>query len=263
MRAFLIKLTSIKHLFNFSGDQRIDQEARVQNQDSIYSQFGLDRSAGLKKLNELLLKLFGKAYDESINMWSEHLVLFASISESDIEISKILEIGTFDGETTKILSYLFPQSKILTIDLPRNELSEIEMYKYKTGNPDFEVLRHLNLTQSKNIQFKEMNSLQLLESSAKFDLIWIDGDHSYPIAAIDIANSSRLLTFTGMAICDDVYVDSFKKNTPGRSNCSFETLSSLADAKLISYSLIRKRVGINFNAANSNEKFLGIIKKLT
>jgi hypothetical protein len=263
MKAFSINITFIKRLFNLSGDPRSEQEIRKKKQNSVFFQHGLDRNAGLTKLNELLLKLYGKEYDETTNMWSEHLVLFASISESDIKISKILEIGTFDGETTKILSYLFPESEILTIDLPRVALGEIEMYKYKTGDPEFESLRNLNLTQSKNVQFKEMNSLQLLNSSTKFDLIWIDGDHSYPIAAIDIANSLRLLTLRGMAICDDVYMDSSKKNTPGRSNCSYETLCCLSEAKLICYSLIRKRVGIDFNSANSNEKFLGIIKKLT
>ena len=33
-----------------------------------------------------------------------------------------------------------------------------------------------------------MNSLELIHHESKYDLIWIDGDHSYPTAAIDISN---------------------------------------------------------------------------
>jgi hypothetical protein len=74
-------------------------------QESQYLSLGLDRSLGLMKLNTTLNKLYDKTYLETNGMWSEHLILFSAISESNYNIEKILEIGTFKGETTRILSH--------------------------------------------------------------------------------------------------------------------------------------------------------------
>ena len=263
MPKFWIRPNVFKTLFRGPKSTSTELETRMNLQESIYLKYGLHREVGLSKLNKIFMDLYGLGYNETTNMWSEHLVLFASISEGFAPISKILEIGTFDGETTKLMSLIFPESEILTLDLPKDELSKIDLYKYMTAGPDFEEIRNQNLSHSTKIQFKEMNSLRLSLSLLQFDLIWIDGDHSSPIAAIDIANSLRLLSNNGIAICDDVYVDSQSKNSPGRSICSYETLNRLAEAKLISFSLIRKRLGLEFNPTNSNEKFLGIFQKIT
>jgi len=263
MRRFWTISSLLKKAIRVEKSSPNELDARLSFQESVYSKYGLSREIGLSKLNKILENLYGLEYNETTNMWSEHLVLFASISEGFSPISNVLEIGTFDGETTKLMSLIFPDSKILTIDLPQDELSKIDLYKYMTERPDFEKTRQQNLTHSQNIQFQEMNSLQLLHSPLSFDLIWIDGDHSYPVASIDIANSLRLLSSNGIAICDDVYIESQSKNTPGRSICSYETLNSLTEARLISFSLIRKRLGMNFNQSNSNEKFLGIFQKIT
>ena len=54
----------------------------------------------------------------------------------------------------------------------------------------------LNL--SKNISFKKTNSMRLIFSDKKYDLIWIDGTHGYPVVTIDITNSLRLLKPNGI-----------------------------------------------------------------
>jgi len=257
-----IRRNLFRTLIRGSKSTSAELEIRRNLQEAIYLKYGLRREAGLSKLNKIFSDLYGHNYNETTNMWSEHLVLFASISQDFAPISKILEIGTFDGETTKLLSLLFPDSEILTIDLPKSELSKFDLYKYMTERPDFEEIRNQNLTHSAKIQFQEINSLQLSVSSSQFDLIWIDGDHSSPIAAVDIANSLRLLSSNGIAICDDVYVEVTNKNSSQSSICSYETLNRFTEAKLISFSLIRKRLGLEFNPTNSNEKFLGIFQKI-
>jgi hypothetical protein len=103
-------------------------------QDSHYLSLGLDRSLGLMKLNTALYRLYGRTYSETNGMWSEHLILFSAISESNYKIKTILEIGTFNGETTRILSLLFPNSSIETLDLPFNEIKNDHLYKYVTKN---------------------------------------------------------------------------------------------------------------------------------
>ena len=113
-----------------------------------------------------------------------------------------------------------------------------------------------------NVKFLEKNSLQLINAVTSFDLIWIDGDHSYPVAAIDIANAVRILNPDGVTICDDVYMDAIEGQMDGRSKASIETLKSLNNAGLISYKLVRKRIGGYFNFPSFNKKYLGIIKKV-
>ena len=53
--------------------------------------------------------------------------------------------------------------------------------------------RDTTLSNSKNIEFKKMNSLELTNSKNSYDMIWIDGAHGYPYVTIDIINSLRLL----------------------------------------------------------------------
>ena len=89
---------------------------------------GLDRDKGLKKLNSILEDIYGISYSEKRGMWSEHLLMFAAIATSDRAVSNILEIGTFNGETARILSALFPSSQILTVDLPFSEIEKTKMY---------------------------------------------------------------------------------------------------------------------------------------
>ena len=45
------------------------------------------------------------------------------------------------------------------------------------------------IAKNKNINFKKMNSVKLIACKKKYDLIWIDGAHGYPVVCIDIINS--------------------------------------------------------------------------
>lgn len=235
------------------------ENRQVVKQNEVFSSLGLDRSLALVKLNKVLEELYGITFNEKNGMWSEHLVLFAAFSEGRSDIHTILEIGTFNGETAKILSRLFPNSLITTIDLPRSELSKSKIYSYETKNDIVISKREKNLKVAPNIKFKEMNSLELIRHESKYDLIWIDGDHSYPTAAIDISCAVRLLTKNGIAICDDVYLYSSAQGKNGRSVATIETLRALNDANLIDFELVKKRLGYFFNSPKNFRKFLGVI----
>lgn len=228
-------------------------------QNEVFSSLGLSRSLGLLKLNKVLEELYGVIFSEKNGMWSEHLVIFAAFSEVRNDVHKILEIGTFNGETAKILSRLFPNSLITTIDLPRSELSRSKMYDYETKNDLIVSKRDKNLKLTSNVVFKEMNSLELIQHESKYDLIWIDGEHSYPMAAIDISNAVRLLTKNGIALCDDVYLYSSALGKNGRSVATIETLRALKDSNLINFELAQKRLGYFFNSPKNFQKFLGVI----
>jgi len=247
---------------NFGNRLFLKYERSLLNeQNKAFLSLGLDRDDGLQKLNSILEDIYGVSYNEKRGMWSEHLLLFASIATSGRAINSILEIGTFNGETARILSALFPSSQILTVDLSFSEIQKTKMYEYETKNSQLILKRNENLKLLHNVKFLERNSLLLMNTTKSFDLIWIDGDHSYPVAAIDIANAVRMLDPNGVGICDDVYLEAKEGQMDGRSKASIETLESLHSAGLISYDLVRKRIGGYFNFPAFNEKYLGIIKK--
>lgn len=134
--------------------------------------------------------------------------MFASISQV-FEIKRILEIGTYDGQNARYLSILFPQAEIETMDLSEDDPLFINSYNRNDPNflSKFLEEREANHTASKMITFTRLNSLGLVNYESKsYDLIWIDGAHGYPIVAIDIANSVRLLRDGGVLLCDDVWV---------------------------------------------------------
>jgi len=235
------------------------EHRQIVKQNEVFSFLGLNRSLGLLKLNKVLAELYGIIFNEKNGMWSEHLVLFAAFSEAKSSIHKILEIGTFNGETAKILSRLFPNSLITTIDLPSSELSKLKIYGYETKNDTIFSKREKNLKLAPNVNFKEMNSLELIHHESRYDLIWIDGDHSYPTAAIDISNAVRLLTRNGIALCDDVYLYSSPQGKNGRSAATIETLRAIKNSNLINFELVKKRLGYFFNSPTKFQKFLGVI----
>lgn len=233
----------------------------IKDQEARFVSLGLSREQGIIKLNSVLSKIYGKLYSERNGMWSEHLILFASISESNYEINNILEIGTFNGETARVFSELFPFSKITTIDLTFEDILETKMYEYETNEKKLINSRIRNLESLPNVKFIEMNSLNLIKFTDSFDLIWIDGDHDYPIASIDIANAVRLLSPNGVGICDDVYTKNTKANIGGRSIASLQTMMAMSKSKLIEYTLVHKRISFYFNYPLLNKKYLGFIRK--
>jgi len=217
------------------------------DQDQAFDEIGLCRSDGLKKLNTILKKYFDENFDEQNGMYSEHLIMLSSISCINKPIKNILEIGTFDGKTALILSKLFKDANILTVDLPSTESDFESTYFRDNMIEDFIKNRNKNLT-SKRIKFLEANSITLTNSEEKFDLIWIDGAHGYPVVSMDIINSYRLCNNNGYVLVDDVctsvdYSDKFYK-----SIAAHESLLTLKSSKLINdFYLIPKRLGEEFN----------------
>lgn len=221
-------------------------------QNKSYFEAGIDREIGLKKLNINLKKINFKMYDESYEMYSEHLIIFASIAEKyQNQIKNILEIGTFDGKTSKILSSLFPSSTIHTIDLKDNDSIFINSYgrENEKSRLNFIKKRNMNLGNSGNIKFYQFNSLSIMKTKIaenKYDLIWIDGAHGYPFACADIVNSFSLSNQNTIILCDDVWQKVSINDQMYKSDASFKTIKEFEHAGLFSTHFIRKRIGKRF-----------------
>lgn len=80
--------------------------------------FDLGRAYGA--VDEVLADLGKPSFSSQRGMASMHWVLFACVAQR-FEVRRILEIGTYDGETTLLLSRLFPAADITTLDLPEDD----------------------------------------------------------------------------------------------------------------------------------------------
>jgi predicted O-methyltransferase YrrM len=162
-------------------------------QNKIFQQFNLNRQEGLRKL-----KIIKKDMKES-SMSSEHEALFSSLSlNKNVKISEILEIGTFDGMNSLLLSKIFRKAKIDTIDLSYTEDDFKNFYGRRDKLYEFIKYRNNILKKSKSIKFLEKNSINLINANKKYDLIWIDGAHGYPVVCADIINSLHLINNEGI-----------------------------------------------------------------
>ena len=229
-------------------------------QNQLFQQIHLDRQLGIKKLDEIMLELFGKTYSEHSN-GSEHLVLFSSISLKNQKIKKILEIGTFDGRTALVLSKLFPKSEIITMDIPQSSDDFKSTYGRSLTFELFADERNKILSRGANIKFEEANSITLTYKTDKFDLVWVDGSHGYPIVAMDIVNSLRLTRVGGYILIDDIWKTTYRSDKHYKSVGGFESLEALKKANAIdSYFLINKRLAGQYNYPSS-KKYVAIIRE--
>ena len=198
-------------------------------------------------------------------MSSEHEVVFSCISQDkNRSINDILEIGTFDGFNSLLFSHLFPSSNIDTIDLSEKDKDFINFYNRKDTVADFVKDRDYILSKSKNISFFRLNSLRLLNHKKKYDLIWIDGAHGYPVVCMDIINSLHILKNNGLIICDDIYInkDQIKSDKMYSSIASYETLNELKKENLINFKLVYKRLEPEYNCIKNKRKYIGIVNKI-
>jgi predicted O-methyltransferase YrrM len=237
------------------------EAARTLEQEALFLNYGLSRSVGMQLLDDLCIAEFGCLYSENKGMWSEHLVFFASLAGSGRAPRKILEIGTFRGETTLFLSRLFPESEIVSVDLPMELARQMSLYDY--GKDDTTVkVRTKNLHKTKNVTLLEASSVTLLLAHEEFDLIWLDGAHGYPVVALDIANSFRMISSDGLVICDDVYKRLRRNDAIYDSDATFATLSELESTGLIQCTYLMKRIGARFQVYPRLTKEIAVFRKI-
>lgn len=232
---------------------KTDLDETLHDQERNFSLHNLDRESALENLDELFKSIFGKRYDENDQTMSEHFVIFSALSQSKADINRILEIGTFDGRSAKVLSSLFPDSEIVTIDLPSDHPVFTSTYHRDTDSNSFIEKRDEILKSCNNVEFRELDSIRLTEwTPQQFDMVWVDGAHGYPMIAIDLMNAFRLCRKGGYVLCDDVWHKVSGNDAMYKSIGSFETLEALKSSGLIEdYTLFRKRIGNTHNIPNN------------
>ena len=229
------------------------------DQNKKFEKINFNRNDAKKKLDSLKQKYNFLTREMS----SEHELLFTSISiNSKVKINNILEIGTFDGINAFLLSQLFKESKIDTIDLNSNEEAFKNFYNRKDNIKDFLNKRDSLLSKNSNIKYIDLNSIKLTFSKKKYDLIWIDGAHGYPTCCIDIINSLKLINRDGYILIDDICLESDYNDKMYNSIAGFETLKELEKNKIIKLHLFYKRLDANSNCMKKKIKYVALIKVL-
>ena len=190
-----------KASYNLKAVQTVEREKFVEA--------GFDVLAGRQRLDAVLMEISNRAFNHVTGTDSVHWLLFACLSLTPWaqRARDILEIGTFRGKTTLILSKLFPGARIVTVDLPPSD--PILLSSYGRHDPkihaDHQARRNGNIAAAK-ARFVEANSFFLPQiAPGPYDLVWVDGGHVYPEIAWDLCNAWHMCRRDGIILCDDVY----------------------------------------------------------
>jgi predicted O-methyltransferase YrrM len=256
---FSFKIFNIFYYFKYKIIY--NEKLYISHQEQKFFKFNLNRNLGLLKLNQLKV-LYNFLENPSS---SEHQIMFSALSiENNNAINNILEIGTYDGSNAFLLSKLFPSASITTIDLKDDNQDFLNFYNRDDPKKLEEFIKKRNqiLGPIKQISFVQQSSINLINENKKFDLIWVDGAHGYPVVTVDISNSIRLLSNGGIMMCDDVFINqNFNMDKMYNSIATFETLNSFKEEGLINLELFFKRIDKSNNAVPKYRKFIAYVHK--
>ena len=256
----------MSHLYDkyiYSYFYSIEKMEDIENEKFI--RMNLDKEQSENKLNEILAELGIEQYGSNETTDSAHWLLFSCFREQNAHINKILEIGTFNGQTTLILSHLFPDSQITTIDLPESDPIFKQTYRRedKTKLVEYKKKQQYNLKR-KNITYLELNSFFIPEKiQDKFDLIWVDGGHLFPEISWDLCNAFHLLNSGGILMCDDVIINYNGYHDDYVSPDSYKVFEYIKKRLPCNIVYFLKRNSKKWSSNPNKRKYVGVLKKTT
>ncbi len=246
----------------FQFEKKYDVHSFQKQEIRKFEKFNWNYQLAREKLDDVLVKKSHQKFDELLcGMASVHWILFSAIS-LNFNPKKILEIGTFDGQTTSLLSDLFPDSTIFTVELPDND-PIFKQYGREDLDKRSEFYRkqEINLNH-KNIEAMKINSFFLPEKlNDKFDLIWIDGGHLYPEIAWDICNAYHAINDKGYILVDDVIMDLQGYRDDYVSPDSYSVIEYIKQRTNVEVTYFLKRLSPKWSADSSKRKFVAVLQK--
>lgn len=261
---FLFPKTYVRKIREWWHRIRYDLEAMRRVEAAKFAALMFDRNLAAVELDRHLLAMGLPPFEQCGDMASVHWLLFACLQQTG-SIHRILEIGTYDGKTTALLSRLFPKSQIVTLDLPATDPLMAGSYDYARGDARkrrlFEQKLETN-TSASNVTLLRMNSFFLPESvQGRFDLILVDGGHLYPENYWDICNAYHLCQKGGYLMCDDVIPLSNGLRDDYVSPDSYQVLRYVTERSQDTMHLFLKREAAFWSADPRERKFVALLRK--
>lgn len=156
---------------------------------------------------------------------------------------KILEIGSFEGNSTFFLLKNFSNSQMTCVD---TFLGSDEHFKINFDKT-YENFKHNTNFYKDSIETIKTNSKNFFEkklADKKFDIIYIDGSHAFDDVLYDSINAFKCLNENGIIIFDDFlwnFYNNDKKNPIDAINIFLNNFSDKLEILLVYYQLIIKK----------------------
>jgi predicted O-methyltransferase YrrM len=156
---------------------------------------------GIESVSIEILEAYNRALGTTLDI-EEAASLFAIVKFS--RAKKILEIGTFDGGTAlNLAANTSPDAQIVTIDLPPTWSGDFSLStpkNYQNVTDRMKVgRRFLNTPYEKKIEqvFGDSATIDWSKLPVPFDVVFIDGCHSYDYVAKDTQNALKYVRMEG------------------------------------------------------------------
>ena len=121
---------------------------------------------------------------------------------STLKIKNVLEIGSYEGRSAIFFADIFRESKISCVDTWSGS-DEHQNINFKSIENNFDQ----NIENLKNNQlltkYKMTSDNFFYQNTAKFDFVYVDGDHSKDQVLKDLQNSWSILNSNGFLLIDD------------------------------------------------------------
>ena len=132
----------------------------------------------------------------------------------------MLEIGSYEGRSAIFFADIFRESKISCVDTWSGS-DEHQNINFKSIENNFDQ----NIENLKNNQlltkYKMTSDNFFYQNTAKFDFVYVDGDHSKDQVLKDLQNSWSILNSNGFLLIDDYmwwYYKNLEKNPASSVN---------------------------------------------
>ena len=178
--------------------------------------------------------------------WFCNNLNFLSNSFKDvISINNILEIGSYEGRSALFFLNNFKDSNIHCVDTWSGS-DEHDDFDFDVIEKNFDSNTSAFQSNDRLKKFKMNSNEFFLSNSKKYDLIFVDGDHSSIQVEIDINNSWKILNNGGYLILDDYmwwfYKDLKKNPSSSINNFIVNHISEISSLKIWHQVIIKKNI---------------------
>jgi len=193
------------------------------------------------KKDDLKYNFYNHAYFTDLDWFSSGISLFNKFMQNERgAIKNILEIGSYEGRSAIFFLNYFNNSKITCVDTWMGSHEHVRTMKEIEKNFD----NNLKTYENKLIKHKTTSDNFFLENKLLFDLIYIDGLHTYDQVKSDLENAYKFLKPKGYLLIDD-YLWKFypisKKNVINSANEFMKKYNNNLEAIYISTQVLLKK----------------------